>query len=110
MASDILITFITVGNQDQAFRIAKAVVEENLAACVNIIPAVRSLYRWKGEICDDPECLLLVKTTRDVFPLLEARVKALHSYEVPEIIAVPVECGFQPYLDWVKENTHTQAG
>uniref|UniRef100_A0A832A6X6 Divalent-cation tolerance protein CutA n=1 Tax=Desulfacinum infernum TaxID=35837 RepID=A0A832A6X6_9BACT len=108
MASDVLITFITVGNPDQAYRIAKAVVEENLAACVNIIPAVRSLYRWKGEICDDSECLLLVKTTSHVFPLLEARVKALHSYEVPEIIAVPVACGFRPYLDWVAENTHTQ--
>lgn len=108
MASDVLVTLITVGTQDQAYGIAKALVEENLAACVNIIPAVRSLYRWKGEICDDPECLLLVKTTRHVFPLLEARVKALHSYEVPEIIAVPVECGFPPYLDWVVENTQAQ--
>lgn len=110
MASDVLIVFITVGNPDQAYRIAKTVVEENLAACVNIIPAVRSIYRWKGEICDDPECLLLAKTTRDVFPLLEARVKAVHSYEVPEIIAVPVERGFPPYLDWVAENTHPEAG
>lgn len=108
MASDVLVVLITVPDQDQAYRLAKTVVEENLAACVNIIPAVRSVYRWKGEICDDPECLLVAKTTRAAFPLLEARVKALHSYEVPEIIAVPVERGFPPYLAWVAENTRTK--
>lgn len=105
MSSDVLITFITVGNPEQASKIAQALVDESLAACVNIIPSVRSIYRWKGEICDDAECLLLVKTTRHVFSLLEARVKALHSYEVPEIVAVPVERGFPAYLNWVVENT-----
>lgn len=105
MASEVWITFVTVGNADQAYTIAKTVLEENLAACVNIIPTVRSVYRWKGELCDDAECLLLIKTTRDVFPLLKARVKALHSYEVPEIIAVPVQDGYEPYLEWVVEGT-----
>lgn len=109
MASDVWITFITVGNADQAYNIAKTVVEENLAACVNIVPAVRSIYRWKGELCDDAECLLLAKTTRDVFPLLKARVKALHTYEVPEIIAVPVQDGHEPYLEWVVNETRKPA-
>ncbi len=105
MASDVWITFITVSHADEAYSIAKTLVEERLAACMNIIPAIRSIYLWKGEICDDPEYLLIAKTTRDVFPLLKARVKALHSYEVPEIIAVPVQDGHEPYLAWVAECT-----
>jgi len=93
--------FITAANEDQAAAIAKALVEEGLAACVNIVPAIRSIYKWKGEVCDDRETLLIAKTSAARFPALAERVKALHSYEVPEIIAIPITDGSKGYMDWL---------
>ena len=100
-----LIVFVTAPNGEEAAKIGRALVEERLAACANIIPSVRSIYRWKGEVCDDSECLLVIKTLWDRFGELERRVKELHSYEVPEIIALRVVNGSQEYLDWVEENS-----
>jgi periplasmic divalent cation tolerance protein len=102
---DKIVVLITAPGEEDAARIAKALVEERLAACVNIVKGVRSIYRWKDEVFDEPECLMLVKTVSDNFERLQARVRELHGYEVPEIIALPVVKGFREYLDWVEENT-----
>ena len=102
---DHVVVFITAPNADEAVAIAKTLVEEKLAACGNITQRIRSIYRWKGEVCDEEEVLLIAKTRRDLFERLAARVKELHSYEVPEIIAVPIAAGFEGYLRWIDEQT-----
>jgi periplasmic divalent cation tolerance protein len=84
--------------------LAKGLLEKNLAACVNIVP-VRSLYRWKGECCDDGEHLLIIKTRRELADTVIRALKAEHPYEVPEIIVLPVIAGHPPYLDWVSGET-----
>lgn len=88
-----------------AGRIARAVVEESLAACVNRITGLRSTYSWGGAVQDEPEVLLIVKTTGARYEALELRIKALHPYELPEIIALPVLGGSSVYLDWVTHQT-----
>lgn len=101
--SDELVAFITCPpSSGQA--LAKALLEEKLAACVNILPAVHSLYFWQGQLQNENEELLIVKTTKEVWDQFQRRVKELHSYEVPEIIAIPVVCGYGPYLDWIQSN------
>jgi len=103
-----VVCLITTANPEEGVQIARALVSEGLAACVNIVPRVRSIYRWKGELCDDEEALLLVKTQRHrVEPLIQ-RVKALHSYSVPEILALPVQAGSEDYLRWVGECVGTE--
>jgi periplasmic divalent cation tolerance protein len=84
--------------------LAKSLLEKNLAACVNILP-VRSLYRWKGESCDDEEYLLIIKTRRGLADAVIRALKSEHPYEIPEIIVLPVMSGYQPYLDWVYQET-----
>jgi len=95
------VVFITASGEDEARRIASALVEERLAACVNIAPHIRSIYRWEGKVCDDPESLLIVKTGEDKLGALIERAAQLHSYDTPEVIAVPVTEGFKGYLDWI---------
>jgi periplasmic divalent cation tolerance protein len=85
--------------------IAKALVEEQLAACVNILSPMRSVYRWEGKVTDDREWLLLIKTRAERFAAVEIRVKALHSYQVPEVIALPIMAGTEAYLRWLREET-----
>ena len=102
---DKIVVLITTSDEDEAADIGYALVEEGLAACVNIVDSVRSIYRWKGETSDDTECLMVVKTIAGNFEALEKRVKSLHSYEVPEIIAIPIVKGSEAYLNWVEENT-----
>jgi periplasmic divalent cation tolerance protein len=102
--SDVLITLVTVPSPPIAARIATALVKERLAACVNVVPGVRSIYAWKGKVCDDRELLLVIKTTRRRYLELERRVKALHPYKVPEVIAVPVRRGSAEYLAWLRES------
>ena len=101
------IVFITAGGEEEAVRIAKALVEQRLAACVNIIQPVRSIYRWEGKVCDEQELLLVAKTHMAQIAALMACVEELHSYEVPEVIAIPIESGFRPYLEWVEESCTT---
>ena len=86
-----------------------AVVGERLAACVNRIPGIASTYRWKGEIHDEGEVLLLIKSTRERFAALRDRILALHPYELPEIIAVDIASGHAPYLDWIAASTEPDA-
>ncbi len=102
---DVMVVWVTVGKSEEAQKIAKTIVEEKLAACVNIIPTVRSIYFWKGEVCDDQESLLMIKTRTELFERLKARIRELHSYEVPEIIGVAIKEGHQPYLAWVFDST-----
>jgi len=85
----------------EAETIAKALVEERLAACCSLIPGVRSFYKWEDTLQNDEECLILCKTLEEVFPILERRVKELHSYDVPELILTPVTMGLKDYLDWL---------
>ena len=99
-----LVVLVTVPSREDGERIAEALVGEALAACVNIVGPMRSIYRWQGEVCRDDEHLLLIKTTRERYSALEARVKALHSYDVPEVVALPIETGSAEYLAWVKKS------
>jgi periplasmic divalent cation tolerance protein len=86
---------------EEANQIARALVEERLAACVNILPGVRSVYCWQGSMEETDEHLLIIKAPAENFAALEARVRALHSYSVPEVLALPVVAGSEPYLDWL---------
>ena len=99
-----LLVYMTAPSAEVAADIARAVVGERLAACGNLLPGVRSIYRWKGEICDDPEVLVLFKTTRATFERLRARIVELHPYECPEVIAADIVHGHAPYLEWVAGN------
>ena len=102
MSTDLLLTLCTCPDADRAQAIASALVEKRVAACVNVTAAVTSVYRWEGRVETASEVLLLIKTTRDRYPALEQSLRDLHPYEVPEIIAVPVEQGLHDYLDWVR--------
>jgi periplasmic divalent cation tolerance protein len=105
MARDFRIVFVMAANEDESGRIAHALVEERLAACVNIVCPVRSIYRWRGAIEDASEYMLVIKTRVRNFSKLERRVRELHSYEVPEIVAIPLAAGSKPYLAWLAEST-----
>jgi periplasmic divalent cation tolerance protein len=101
-----VIVFITTADAETAAAIGRALVEERLAACANLLGPIRSIYRWRGAVEEASEHLLLVKTQAGRYRALEARVKELHPYDVPEIIAVDIESGSLPYLDWVRESTN----
>jgi periplasmic divalent cation tolerance protein len=96
-----ILVLVTAASAEEAQNIARHVVEEHLAACVNIVVQVRSIFFWQGELSDEQEVLLVVKSRRPLFRRLAARVKALHSYTVPEIIAVPILEGSASYLEWI---------
>lgn len=101
--SDTLIAFCTCPDSATAERIAQALVNERLAACVNQLPGVRSIYMWQGQVQADQEVLLLIKTTQNQLATVAGRLKALHPYELPELIAVPATAGSEPYLEWVRQ-------
>jgi periplasmic divalent cation tolerance protein len=100
-----LVVYITAPNEEEAAKIARALVKERLAGCVNIIKNIRSIYSWQGKIEDDRELLMIVKTRAELFSSLKTRVKELHSYTVPEIIALPIVDGSEEYLAWLRETT-----
>jgi periplasmic divalent cation tolerance protein len=103
--SDSVVVFSTCGSEDEAERVARALVEARLAACVNIVPGVRSVYRWKGAVEDAREWLLTIKTRRDLLPVMMAELRRVHSYDVPEAIALPIVDGLPEYLAWIREET-----
>jgi len=105
MDDDAIVVFLTAANGEEATRLADMLVGAHLAACVQILPEMESVYRWQGKIERSSEVLLLVKTTRGKFDELEREVRALHSYETPEIIAIPVVAGSGPYLEWLIQAT-----
>ena len=100
-----VVVLITVPNSEVAEKIANTLVAEHLAACVNIVPEVTSIYFWRGEVCKDRELLLVIKTMSSLLGKLVSTVRKLHPYEVPEIIALPVIAGFREYLRWVEDVT-----
>jgi periplasmic divalent cation tolerance protein len=102
--TDYIVIFVTAP-EDEAADLGKTLVEEKLVACVNIVPGLRSLYWWEGQIEDEPEALCIMKTRSELFERLQKRVRELHPYEVEEIIALPILAGNPPYLDWIKQNT-----
>lgn len=103
--SEEIVILITTPHEDEALKIARSLVEARLAACVNIIKDIRSIYSWQGKIEDDSEVLLIVKTRKELFESLSEKVKELHSYSVPEIIALPIISGSEDYLKWINEVT-----
>jgi periplasmic divalent cation tolerance protein len=108
-ADAVHVVFCTCPNADVAESLAARLVEERLAACVNILPGVRSVYTWQGTVEQDEELLLMIKTTRARLDELVARVRALHPYDVPEVIGHPITAGHDAYLDWVRQCTTKQA-
>lgn len=102
--SEAIVVFMTAANGEEAARLADMLVGAHLAACVQILPEIESVYRWEGKIERQSEVLLLAKTTKSKFDDLEREVRALHSYDTPEIIAVPVTAGSAPYLQWLDDS------
>src|SRR5687768_17404561 len=100
--SEFIVVYVTAGSAEEADRLAQSLVGERLAACVNRIKSIQSVYRWEGEVEQSDEELLIIKTRVELFPALETRVRELHSYSVPEIIALPVVAGSPGYLDWLR--------
>ena len=99
--TDKIVVLSTASSAAEAESIARKLVEDRLAACVNLVPGIRSFYRWKGTIEDSPEWLLIIKSSRDRFEALRTELEKLHSYEVPEVIALPVVDGARNYLNWM---------
>jgi periplasmic divalent cation tolerance protein len=102
--TDGIIVLITASSEEEAARIAKALVDEHLCACVNIVSSVRSLFFWEGKTRDSAESLLVCKSRKPLMENLISRTKSLHSYTVPEIIALPIIAGSPEYLDWLKQS------
>jgi len=100
-----IVVLITAPSEEEGLEIARVLVEERLAACVNIIKDMRSVFRWEGKTEDASEALLVAKSRESLFEALEKRVRELHSYSVPEIIALPVVMGSEAYLAWLEEET-----
>lgn len=105
MKNKVIIVFSTCPDETVGRALARAIVDAGLAACVNVVPGITSVYAWQGEISEDTECLLVIKTVEDQLTALTDRLRDLHSYELPEIVAVPVSGGLPAYLDWVAEAT-----
>ena len=97
--------YMTAGSQDEAQTIARQMVGERLAACANILAGVRSIYRWEGEVHDDPEVVVVMKTTAAKVALLTERIRTLHSYDCPCVVSVPIEGGNPEFFDWITQET-----
>jgi periplasmic divalent cation tolerance protein len=103
--TEALVVLVTAPTAEKAAELARILVEERLAACGNVVPGLRSIYRWEGEVHDEAEALLLLKTTRSRLERLRERILALHPYQVPEVLALPVEAGAEAYLAWIAAET-----
>jgi periplasmic divalent cation tolerance protein len=102
---EFIVVFVTCGSEEEALKISQSLVEEHLAACINLFSPVRSIYRWEGKIWDEKEWILFIKTQKERFEEVERKVKSLHSYSVPEIIGLPIVEGASSYLNWLVEMT-----
>ena len=107
---EVRVVLVTAPDLETGARLARALVEERLAACVNVVPGVRSIYRYEGVIHDDAEVLLIAKTVSDRTEALTKRVNALHPYDMPEVLALPALAGSRPYLDWVRAESSDESG
>lgn len=107
-ASEAIVVLITTPNTDEAAQLAEMLVERNLAACAQILPEIESVYRWQGKTERQKEVLVIAKTTKSNFEKLEREVRAIHSYETPEIVALPLTAGSLPYLEWLGANVNSE--
>ncbi len=105
METEFLVVFVTVESRADGERIARSLVDAQLAACVNVVGPVGSVYAWEGEVVIADEHLLMIKCRREGFSALEAHVRSLHGYDVPEVIGVPLVAGSNPYLEWLRKGT-----
>ena len=108
--AELVVAFSTAVSPEEAHRIATALVTEQLAACINIVDNIHSIYRWQGAIESAAESLMLIKTRGNLLPAIELRLRELHSYDVPELVALPIRMGAQPYLDWLLASTGSDQG
>ena len=106
-AGQVLVILVTVVNQEEAVRIGEQLVNAKLAACASVVPGIQSIYRWKGKVTKAREVLLILKSTKPRYRALEKAIKALHTYEIPEIIALQVKEGLDRYIGWVRSETHS---
>ena len=102
--TDVILVLVTAPTADKAAELARALVEEELAACGNVVPGLRSIYRWEGKVHDEAEALLILKTRAPLFEALRQRVVALHPYQCPEVLRLDVTEGHAPYLRWIRDN------
>ena len=102
---ELALVLTTAGSEEEAKTLARALVEEGLAACVNVVPGVTSIYRWKGQVTVGAEHLLVIKTRNELFPRVKELVRRLHSYELPELIQLPLSGGEESYLAWLVDGT-----
>jgi periplasmic divalent cation tolerance protein len=109
-ATDAIVVFITAPTAEEASQLANVLVEDQLAACVQILPEMESVYRWQGKIERQKEILIIVKTVASKFKSLETTVRGVHSYETPEIVAFPVTAGSSPYLQWLVDSVGADSG
>jgi periplasmic divalent cation tolerance protein len=100
-----IIVFCTISSLDKAKKISYELVNKKLAACVNIINGLTSIYEWKGEVCTESECLMVIKTRKELFDKLKNVILSIHPYNVPEIVSFDISDGLEPYLNWIKQNT-----
>jgi len=100
-----IVVLVTAGSETEATNIARALVEQGLVACVNVLPGVRSIFQWDGKVTEEREFLLIAKTVSQAFERVATAVKSLHSYSVPEVIALPIQHGLPEYLSWVRDVT-----
>ena len=107
--TDAILVLVTAPTADKAAELARTLVEEQLAACGNIVPGLRSIYRWEGKVHDEAEVLLLLKTQAALFEPLRQRILALHPYQVPEVLRLGIEAGHAPYLDWIRDNVRASS-
>lgn len=110
MTDDVVLVLSTAATSEEGMGIGRRLVEERLAACVNVVPVARSFFFWKGELCETDEALLMIKTRRDRYAELAQRIQVLHSYSVPEILAVEIAAGSPAYLAWVRETASGGGG
>ncbi len=106
--TDKIVLLSTCANEEDGARLARALVDARVAACVNIVPSVRSFYRWKGAVEDAAECLLVIKSSRSLFQALRAVLEKAHPYELPELVALPIVDGAPNYLNWLGDNLGTE--
>jgi periplasmic divalent cation tolerance protein len=102
--TDAIVVLVTTPSAEKAAQLARTLVEEGLAACGNVVPGLRSIYRWEGRVQDEPEALLLLKSRAGAFEALRRRIVELHPYDVPEVLRLGVEAGHEPYLAWIRDS------
>jgi len=106
--SDSIVVLVTASSEEEATALGRSLIGQHLAACVNVLPKVQSIFQWEGKTSEEEEYLMVVKTRKSLFQDVEKTILADHSYDVPEIIALPIVAGYQPYMSWIHDMTNEQ--